>query len=104
MIHFPVPEALTFDDVLLLPAHSDVVPAEVNTQTQLSRNIRLNIPIISAAMDTVTESRLAIAIAQAGGLCIVNIILSIEGQANDVDKVKRAAISSVIDPIRISYH
>src|SRR5579864_9615544 len=57
MIHFPVPEALTFDDVLLLPAHSDVIPAEVNTQTQLSRNIRLNIPIISAAMDTVTESR-----------------------------------------------
>ena len=54
MIHFPVPEALTFDDVLLLPAHSDVIPAEVNTQTQLSRNIRLNIPIISAAMDTVT--------------------------------------------------
>ena len=72
MIHFPVPEALTFDDVLLLPAMSDVVPAEVNTQTQLSRNIRLNIPIISAAMDTVTESRLAIAIAQAAGwaLCI----------------------------------
>ena len=61
MIHFPVPEALTFDDVLLLPAHSDVVPALANTQTRLSRNITLNIPIISSAMDTVTESRLAIA-------------------------------------------
>jgi IMP dehydrogenase len=68
MIHFPVPEALTFDDVLLLPSHSDIVPAEVTTQTQLSRNIRLNIPIISAAMDTVTESRLAIAISQQGWL------------------------------------
>ena len=64
MIHFPVPEALTFDDVLLLPAHSDVVPAEANTQTQLTRNIRLNIPILSAAMDTVTESHMAIALAQ----------------------------------------
>ncbi|MGO9165603.1 MAG: IMP dehydrogenase, partial [Candidatus Sulfotelmatobacter sp.] len=65
MIHFPVPEALTFDDVLLLPARSDVIPATTNTQTQLTRNIRLNIPIVSAAMDTVTESRLAIALARA---------------------------------------
>ena len=64
MIHFPVPEALTFDDVLLLPARSTVVPANTNTQTQLSRNIPLNIPIISAAMDTVTESHMAIAMAQ----------------------------------------
>ena len=61
MIHFPVPEALTFDDVLLLPAHSGVIPAYADTQTQLTRNIRLNIPVISAAMDTVTESRMAIA-------------------------------------------
>ena len=68
MIHFPVPEALTFDDVLLLPARSDVVPALANTQTQLTRNIRLNIPIISAAMDTVTESHMAIALAQQGGI------------------------------------
>jgi len=67
MIHFPVPEALTFDDVLLLPARSEVVPANTNTQTQLSRHIRLNIPIISAAMDTVTESHMAIAMAQQGG-------------------------------------
>ena len=66
MIHFPVPEALTFDDVLLLPGRSDVVPANADTRTQLSRNIALNIPIVSAAMDTVTESRLAIAMAQQG--------------------------------------
>src|SRR5215469_11505060 len=72
MIHFPVPEALTFDDVLLLPARSDVVPALVNTQTQLTRNIRLNAPIISAAMDTVTESHMAIAMAQQGGLGVIH--------------------------------
>src|SRR3954466_13203133 len=102
MIHFPVPEALTFDDVLLLPAQSDVVPAEVNTQTQLSRNIRLNIPIISAAMDTVTESRLAIAIAQAGGLGIVHRNLSIEEQADEVDKVKRSESGMIMDPITLS--
>src|SRR5712672_2087335 len=102
MIHFPVPEALTFDDVLLLPAHSDVVPAEVNTQTQLSWNIRLNIPIISAAMDTVTESRLAIAIAQQGGLGIVHRNLSIERQADEVDKVKRSESGMIMDPITLS--
>src|SRR5437660_8127488 len=102
MIHFPVPEALTFDDVLLLPAHSDVVPADVNTQTQLSRNIRLNIPIISAAMDTVTESRLAIAIAQQGGLGIIHRNLSIEQQADEVDKVKRSESGMIMDPITLS--
>src|SRR5579871_1327710 len=102
MIQFPVPEALTFDDVLLLPAHSDIVPAEAITQTQLSRNIRLNIPIISAAMDTVTESRLAIAIAQQGGLGIVHRNLSIEQQADEVDKVKRSESGMIMDPITLS--
>ena len=102
MIHFPVPEALTFDDVLLLPALSDVVPAEVNTQTQLSRNIRLNIPIISAAMDTVTESRLAIAIAQQGGLGIVHRNLTIEQQVDETDKVKRSESGMITNPITLS--
>src|SRR3954470_11401542 len=102
MIHFPVPEALTFDDVLLLPGRSDVVPAQAETATQLSRNIRLNIPIISAAMDTVTESRLAIAIAQQGGIGIVHRNLSIEQQAGEVDKVKRSESGMIVDPVTIS--
>ena len=99
MINFPVPEALTFDDVLLLPAKSDVVPATVNTQTQLTRDIRLNIPLISAAMDTVTESRMAIALAQQGGLGIVHRNLTIEQQAGEVDKVKRSESGMIVDPI-----
>src|SRR5450631_572714 len=102
MIHFPVPEALTFDDVLLLPAHSEVVPANTNTQTQISRNIRLNIPIISAAMDTVTESHMAIALAQQGGLGIIHRNLTIDQQANEVDKVKRSESGMIVDPVTMS--
>src|SRR3977135_3839903 len=102
MIHFPVPEALTFDDVLLLPARSEVVPAQTNTQTQISRNIRLNIPIISAAMDTVTESHMAIALAQQGGLGIIHRNLTIDQQANEVDKVKRSESGMIVDPITMS--
>ncbi|HWR37749.1 MAG TPA: IMP dehydrogenase [Clostridia bacterium] len=102
MIHFPVPEALTFDDVLLLPAKSDVIPATVNTQTQLTRNIRLNIPIISSAMDTVTESRMAIALAQQGGLGVVHRNLTIEQQAGEIDKVKRSESGMIVDPITMS--
>jgi IMP dehydrogenase len=102
MIHFPVPEALTFDDVLLVPARSDVIPATASTQTQLTRNIRLNIPIISAAMDTVTESRMAIALAQQGGLGIVHRNLKIEEQADEVDKVKRSESGMIVDPVTMS--
>jgi IMP dehydrogenase len=102
MIHFPVPEALTFDDVLLLPARSDVVPAQASTQTQLTRHITLNIPIVSAAMDTVTESHMAIALAQQGGLGIIHRNLKIEQQAEEVDKVKRSESGMIVDPVTIA--
>src|ERR1700723_498739 len=101
MIHFPVPEALTFADVLLLPARSEVVPAHTNTQTQLTRNIRLNIPIISDAMDTVTESHMAIALAQQGGIGIIHRNLTIEQQADEVDKVKRSESGMIVDPVTV---
>ncbi|HEX8798055.1 MAG TPA: IMP dehydrogenase, partial [Terriglobales bacterium] len=102
MIHFPVPEALTFDDVLLLPAKSDVVPASADTSTRLTRNIQLQIPLISAAMDTVTESRMAIAMAQQGGLGIIHRNLTVEQQATEVDKVKRSESGMIVDPITMT--
>jgi IMP dehydrogenase len=102
MITSPVPEALTFDDVLLVPAYSDVVPTQVSTQTQLTRNITLNTPLMSAAMDTVTESRLAIAMAQQGGLGVVHRNLSIEQQAGEIDKVKRSESGMIVDPVTIA--
>ena len=101
MISSPVPEALTFDDVLLVPAYSEVVPTQVSTQTQLTRNITLNTPLMSAAMDTVTESRLAIAMAQQGGLGVVHRNLTIEQQAGEIDKVKRSESGMIVDPVTI---
>ncbi len=92
-------EALTFDDVLLLPLHSEILPAEADTSTQLTRNIKLNIPIVSAAMDTVTEARLAISLAQQGGIGIIHKNLPVERQASEVDKVKRSESGMIVDPI-----
>jgi len=94
-------EALTFDDVLLLPRKSDVLPSEVNTTTRLSRRIALNIPLVSAAMDTVTESELAIAMAREGGIGIIHKNLSLADQAAEVDKVKRSESGMVVDPITL---
>src|ERR1700753_1208417 len=101
MIQTPLLEALTFDDVLLVPAYSEVVPTQVSTQTRLTKNITLNTPLMSAAMDTVTESRLAIAMAQAGGMGVVHRNLSIEQQASEIDKVKRSESGMIVDPVTI---
>src|SRR5271168_2349604 len=98
----PILEGLTFDDVLLVPGKSSVLPTEVNTQTQLTRKISLNIPLVSAAMDTVTESRLAIAMARQGGLGFVHRSMTVERQAEEVDRVKRSESGMIVDPVTIS--
>jgi len=102
MLEPDLPTALTFDDVLLVPARSSVMPSDTSTRTRFSRNIPLNIPIASAAMDTVTESRLAIAIAQQGGLGVVHRNLPIEQQASEVDKVKRSESGMIVEPVTMS--
>ena len=96
-----VAEGLTYDDVLLLPAYSEVLPREVDTSSYLTKKIKLNIPIVSAAMDTVTESALAIAIAQAGGLGMLHKNMSIQGQADEVRKVKRSESGMIQDPVTL---
>ena len=94
-------EGLTFDDVLLLPAESSVLPSEVNTSSRLTPSIELRLPIVSAAMDTVTEARLAIAMARAGGIGIVHRNLSVADQAGEVDKVKRSESGMIVDPVTL---
>ncbi|MDY3979644.1 MAG: IMP dehydrogenase [Tidjanibacter sp.] len=94
-------EGMTFDDVLLVPAYSDVIPRDVDVKTRFSRNITLNVPIVSAAMDTVTESEMAIALAREGGIGVIHKNMSIEGQANEVRRVKRAESGMIYDPVTI---
>src|SRR3982751_4110324 len=94
-------EGLTFDDVLLVPAYSEVLPREVSISTQLTKDIRLQMPMVSAAMDTVTEARLAIALAREGGIGMLHKNMSIERQAEEVRKVKRSESGIIIDPVTL---
>src|SRR5438105_7025412 len=94
-------EGLTFDDVLLVPAESHVLPNDVSTRTRLTRSIELAIPIVSAAMDTVTEARLAIALAREGGIGVLHRNLSIEEQVAEVDKVKRSEAGMIVEPVTL---
>ncbi len=102
MLDERLPEALTFDDVLLVPQMSDVLPSETDVSTRLTRKISLRVPIVSAAMDTVTEAHLAIALAQEGGLGIIHKNMTIEAQAAEVDKVKRSESGMIVDPVTVS--
>src|SRR5436190_872449 len=94
-------DSITFDDVLLIPSYSDFVPSDADTRTRLTRNIELNIPLVSAPMDTVTEAALAIALAQEGGIGIIHKNLSAENQAREVEKVKRSENGVIVDPITL---
>ncbi len=102
MVVGPIRDALTFDDVLLVPAKSSVLPKDVDVRTQLTKRISLNIPLVSAAMDTVTEAKLAIALAQEGGIGFVHKALPVDVQAGEVDKVKKSESGMIIDPITIA--
>ena len=99
MVPDHLPESLTFDDVLLVPAESSILPREVDLGTNLTRTIRLNIPLLSAAMDTVTESQMAIAMAREGGMGVIHRNLPIPIQAAEVDKVKKSESGMIVDPI-----
>lgn len=101
MLHGPLEEGLTFDDILLVPAKSEVHPRDVNVSTGLTKRIRINIPLVSAAMDTVTEGRLAIALAREGGIGIVHRAFTAERQAVEVDKVKKSESGMIMDPITV---
>ncbi|MGB6391314.1 MAG: IMP dehydrogenase [Candidatus Acidiferrales bacterium] len=101
MIDGPIPEGLTFDDVLLLPGKSSILPGQADTRTCVSRKISINVPVVAAAMDTVTDSRLAIAIARQGGLGIIHRNMTIDRQAEEVDKVKRSESGMIVDPVTI---
>src|SRR5438270_11405370 len=94
-------QGITFDDILLEPAFSDVVPRDVDVRTQLTRNIRINLPVVSSPMDTVTESDLAVALAQEGGIGIIHKNLPIPDQAREVDKVKRSENGIITDPVTL---
>ena len=94
-------QGLTFDDVLLMPAYSEVLPSEVNIHSQLTKHIKLHVPVLSAAMDTVTEAQLAIALAREGGIGILHKNMSIERQAEQVRKVKRSESGMIVDPITL---
>src|ERR1041385_6849266 len=102
MLHKDILEGLTFDDVSLLPALSDVLPAETDTRTRFSRRVAINVPVTSAAMDTVTEAAMAIAIAQQGGIGVIHKNLSIGAQRDEVDKVKRSESGMIVDPVTIT--
>lgn len=102
MLTSDVPLALTFDDVLLVPRHSEVLPRDVDLSTPLHPRLRLNVPLMSAAMDTVTEAHAAIAMARQGGLGMVHKNLSIEQQAEEVRKVKKAVTGTVSDPVTVT--
>jgi IMP dehydrogenase len=102
MIDGPIPEGLTFDDVLLQPGKSSVLPTEVDTTTFFARKIPINIPLASAAMDTVTESRLAIGIARQGGIGVIHRNMSLDRQAEEIDRVKRSESGMIVDPVTIS--
>ena len=101
MKKIPLETAFSFDDVLLLPGYSDVLPKDVDTRSYLTKNIALNIPLVSAAMDTVTESETSISMAREGGIGFIHRNLSIESQAIEVDKVKKSESGMIVDPVTI---